>query len=264
MTRALRSLAALGLCVITPTACLDTVDPVEANFALLNLHATQQGSDYTVSPVAVFFRASGVILSSSNRTQDLCGEVDWPVMLPLQDLFYLDAGPFVTATVSGSEATLHPRVVNGAETYELDAGSITHSPGDTVEFSIPAATSELPATTSRARTADLFEPSVVDISQSSPDAVVFTWTPSPEDGSVMAYELRYARQGSPDYDRELLCFFMDDGEASVSPALVAGFAGSNLRLAKATRQRISTFPGANTVVHITSTLELPVTVNVTP
>ena len=261
----LRSMTALGLCAIGATACLDAVEPVEANFALLTLHAVQQGSDYTVSPVAVFFRASGVILGSSNRTQDLgCADIDWPASSQLEDLTYLDAGPFVTATVSGSEANLHPRNVNGAESYELDAGSITYSPGDTVAFSIPASTASFPATTQLARTAEVFAVSPVEISESSSDAVVLTWTAAPLEGSAMAFEFRYSSPGSEDFDREVLCFFVDDGSATVPAAQVAAFLDSDLRLAKATRQRITTFTGANTVMHITSSLEQPVTVNVTP
>ena len=264
MTKSIVRHISLSLCALVASACLDTADPVEANFALLNMHSTLEGTEFRVSPVALFFRAGGVILPSSNRTQDICAEVAFPNNPQLENLDHLDAGPFVTATVSGTEATLLPISLGTVETYELGGGSIPINPGDTVEFTIPTSTAVLTATSGEAMTAEAFTPGDVTVVASSPDPTEFTWTEPEEDGSVMALELRFAASGGSEPDRELLCFLADDGSALISSALLTNFAASDLRLSKATRQRITTIEGVNTVMHITSTLEMPVTVNVTP
>jgi hypothetical protein len=256
-------LIAPGIAALALSACLDAVEPTQANFALLDLHADQAGSEFTVSPVAIFFRARGVGLPSSDRTTNVCQEIEFPDTPGQLTLTYLDAGPNVTATFASGTATLVPMVAGGDETYELPFGAtVVIDPGETVEFSVPVGTTELGPLTVEAGTAEDFVPGEITISQASDDPVELTWTPPDALGSAMAFEFRFDAGATGEVNRELLCFFIDDGEAQIPAAQLENFVESAIQEVKATRQRITTIRGANTVAHITSTIEFPVTVHV--
>jgi hypothetical protein len=258
-------LLAPGIVLLAVTGCLDVQEPTVGKFAFLELHATPQGTVYSATPVALFFRGTGVLLSNSQRAVDACGDFQYPVPESRLPFPTLDAGSFVTATFGEGDPTiLSPFVDDGIERYIAD-GPVEFVPGDTVEFSVPATTDDLEALTLRARTAEAFTPDEIDISLASGGPFPITWTqPEVTTGSMMVYEFRYASGSSQLIDRETICFLRDDGESSVSLGQIAAFANSEVRESLVTRHRITTASVAGAIIHITSTLELPLIVNVTP
>jgi hypothetical protein len=76
----------------------------------------------------------------------------------------------------------------------------------------------------------------------------------------MFYSLRYAAPATTTLNREIACFFVDDGSAAIPFEVLFEFRESAVRNAQATRVRITANRVGNTVTHITSTFVAPVPV----
>jgi hypothetical protein len=153
------------------------------------------------------------------------------------------------------------------KSYVLPEGtSIPFVPGDTVTVEIPGATGGLTAITAIGRTAEAFTAASLTVPTSSQTDMAVSWTANAATvpGSAIFYSLRYSAPGTSSLNREIRCFFIDDGNAVVPAAVLIDFRVATAREAEATRVRVTANRVARTVTQITSTFSNPVTFNPAP
>ena len=257
----------LALAVAT-IGCRDILQAEKSNYAIVNIETLKTGpTTYGANPTGLFFNAAGIFLSSSTVSRDSCLIQAYPPDITNPTLDYLDAGPAVVVkfTRPQTQGSLTPRTQSGVKSYVLAEGtpSIPFVPGDTATVEIPGAAGGLPALTATARTAEAFTPATVTLPASNQQDVTVTWTPAATvPGAAMFYSLRYAAPATPVINREIACFFVDDGSATIPFEVLFEYRTSAIRAARATRVRITANRVSNTATHITSTFSADVTVNV--
>ena len=255
--------------VVSTLGCRDIIQPEKSNYAIINVETLPTGSTFAALPTGLFFNAAGIFLSSSVVSQDSCIIQRYPPDIANPALDYLDAGSGVVVRFNRpqTQGTLTPRTQSGVRSYVLPEGtSIPFVPGDTVTVEIPGATGGLGQTTASARTAEAFTPAPLSLPASNQTDMPVSWTPGVTSipGSAMFYSLRYSAPATSTLNREIACFFVDDGSAAVPFEVLFDFRNATVRSARATRIRITANRIGNTVTHITSTFPAQVPVNAAP
>jgi hypothetical protein len=257
--------------VIATVGCRDILQAEKSNYAILNIETVATGpTTFGAIPTGLFFNAAGVFLSSSFVSRDSCLIQAYPADITNPTLDYLDAGTGVIVKFNRpqTQGTITPRTQSGVTTYRLPDGTpaIPFVPGDTVTVEIPGGANGLSPVTATARTAEAFTPSAITLPASNQQDVNVTWTPGATTvpGAAMFYSLRYAAPATPVINREIACFFVDDGSATIPFEVLFDFRTSTLRAARATRVRIAANRIGNTATHITSTFTADITINATP
>ncbi len=250
--------------------CRDILDAEKSNYAIINIETLKTGTTtYGARPTGLFFNGGGVLLSSSVVARDSCIVQRFPGDDENPQLDYLDAGPSVTVKFNRpqTQGVLTPRTQSGVDSYVMAEGtSIPFVPGDSVTVEIPGAAGGLEPTTAAARTAEVFTPSALTLPASNQSDMPVTWTPGATavPGSAMFYSLRYAAAATTTLNREIGCFFVDDGSAAVPFEALFEFRESAVRDVRATRVRISANRVGKTVTHVTSTFVATVPLNPAP
>ena len=235
------------------------MDVEESNYAIINIETLKTGTTtYGARPTGLFFNGGGVFLSSSIVGRDSCLIQTFPPDISTPRLDYLSAGPTVVVKFNRpqTQGVLTPRSQSGVDSYVMAEGtSIPFVPGDTVTVEIPGAEGGVEPTTAVARTAEAFTAATVTLPASNQTDVPVSWTPGATavPGSAMFYSLRYAAPSTTTLNREIACFFIDDGSAVIPFEVLFAFRESTVRSAQATRVRITANRVENTVTHITST-----------
>ena len=255
---------------VSVSGCREILKPEASNYAIINIETlATTGATYGARPTGLFFNAAGVFLSSSIVGRDSCIIQAYPPNVTTPALDYLDVGTGVVVRFERpeTEGTLTPRTQSGVTSYGLPAGeSIPFVPGDTVTVEIPVSAAILEPITLSARTAEAFTPSAVTLPTNNQSDLNVTWTPAATaiPGSAMFYSLRYAAPSTTTLNREIACFFIDDGSAAIPFEALFDFRESTVRSGDATRLRIVANRIGNTVTHLTSTFTADVTINPTP
>ena len=247
------ALAAAGV------GCRDILDAEKSNYAIINIETLKTGTTtYGARPTGLFFNGGGVFLTSSIVGRDSCIIQRYPPDIETPRLDYLSAGANVVVKFNRpqTQGLLTPRSQSGVDSYVMAEGtSIPFVPGDTVTVEIPGAENGIEATTVTARTAEAFTPATLTLPASNQTDVPVSWTPGATaiPGSAMFYSLRYAAPATTILNREIGCFFIDDGSATIPFEVLFDFRESTVRSVQATRVRITANRVGNTATHITST-----------
>ncbi len=252
-----RSRAVLLLGVALLSGGCRGLDIPQLQFAVINVPVVETESGHATSPVAFFFKGSGVQLPSTNVRQEGCVTLSLTNPGTARNLSYISAGPSVTATLSGNSASLTPRTDGQRTTYELEPGEdIPFIPGATITVAIPGASGGFPTLTVSARTSEFFQADTIVLA-SAGDLIV-TWTPATLTGTAMFYAFRYGWEGSATPNRELACVFADDGTARVTEFDLTEFRQSTVRTVIAQRGTATTERIGNAVSHVLSTVRVEV------
>jgi hypothetical protein len=251
---------------IGAAGCRDILEVDPSDYAIINVETLKTGSTFAARPTGLFFRAAGIFLASSIVARDSCSVQGYPPDINSPALDYLDAGPSIVVKFNRpqTQGTLTPRTQAGVKSYVLPEGtSIAFVPGDTVTVEIPGATDGFVPTTAVARTAEAFTPAALTLPASRQADLPVSWTPGANaiPGSAMFYSLRYSAPSTSVLNREIGCFFIDDGTAAVPFEVLFDFRDAAVREVRATRVRITANRVGDTVTHITSTFNSLVTLN---
>ena len=263
-------LALPGLALIATMGCRDILQAESSNYAVINVETLTTGVEtYGARPSGLFFSAAGIFLSSSVVARDSCLIQAFPPAITNPVLDYLDPGSPVVArfTRPQTSGTLGARTQGSVTSYVLPEGAtIPFVPGDTITVEVPGAEDGFEGATIVARTAEAFTPSQLNVPASNQANMPVTWTPGATaiPGSAMFYSIRYSAPASSVINREIACFFIDDGSASVPFETLFDFREATLRAAQATRIRVTANRTGTTVTHVTSTFGATVPINVTP
>jgi hypothetical protein len=261
-------LLSLGAAIVVG-GCRDTLDIENSDFAIINVPTVRTGTNtFGARPSALFFEGRGILLSSSLVARDSCLAQTYPQEIGTGALDYIDAGSSIRVSFPkrSTEGTLTPTTQGNVNSYALTPGtSIAFEPGDTVHIDIDAPESPLGERTITARTAEEFTPNPVGIPSAQDEDMAVTWTPGTTTvpGAAMFLSFRYALTGTT-INREIACFFIDDGSAVVPAELLPPFRASSNRVAEATRVRIAIARDGRVVTHVTSSFVAPVTLVSTP
>ncbi len=269
LIRQTRGLAVLGLAIAT-MGCRDILQAEASNYAIVNVETLSTGVDtYGARPSALFFQAAGIFLSSSIVARDSCIEQRFPPDVSNPALDYLNPGSPVVARFNRPQTsgTLTARTQGSVTSYVLPEGAtIPFVPGDTITIEVPGTEDGFEERTFAARTAEAFTPSVLNLPVSSQSDMPVTWTPGATTipGSAMFYSLRFSAPATSVLNREIACFFIDDGSASVPFEALFNFREATLRDVRATRIRVTPNRIGTTVTHVTSSFSATVPLNVNP
>jgi hypothetical protein len=261
-----RGFVFLGV-VAALVGCRDILKAEKSNYVIINVETLKTGATtYGARPSGLFFNAAGIFLSSSFVSRDSCIIQRFPPDITNPNLDYLDAGDGVLVKFERpqTQGTLLPHSQGTVESYVLPEGtSIPFVPGDTVKVEVPGNGETLEPVTIVARTAEVFTPGALTLPGSNQTDMPVSWTPGATavPGSAMFYSLRYAAPATTTLNREIACFFVDDGSAAIPFEALFEFRESTVRNAKATRIRIVANRTGNTVTHLTSTFtaDVPIT-----
>ena len=251
----------LLLAVCLAAGACQSFEVQTSQFAIINVATQVVGDGYTATPRAVFFKGTGVTLSSSDVTAEGC------IVRPIEEsgvspLDQIDAGASIAVRLSDANATLTPQTEGVRTTYELSNGvQIPFTPGDDITLTIPGAPNGFPARVVTARTAEAFSPAAITLPASLDENLTVTWTNPGEIAprSAMFYSFRYSAEASPTVNREVFCVFADDGSGLIAASALQGFRAASMRSIVAQRTRITFETVGSAVTHVTSTLTMPVT-----
>ena len=256
----LRSLRpAAGVALMLLAAACDSFEPELRQVAVITVPTQVTDEGYTTTPTVSFFEGTGIRLSSTLVSVEGCVDREIQGSFPGTQV-PIDAGPEITVLLSGTQATLTPRVTNGRMMYQLPEGaSIPFNPGALINLSIPGADNGFPERVVSARTAEAFTVGTVTLPASSAGDLALTWTPVPTfQGSAMFFSFRYFSTSATGFDREIACVFIDDGTGVVNAGVLSGFRGSEFREILAQRAVITANQVGSAITHVTSTFGVTV------
>ena len=258
---------AIALVISLGLACVDPVAPLDTEVAYFDVIERQDGSFFTTTPEAFFFRARDVEPPTSIVTTEGCRGQAYQAP-PSSSLATISAGPSVSVAVSGIEALLTPGISGGIDAYVLPIQtSLEFVPGDSITFEVPSTSPGATPRTVKGRTAEAFIPATI----SQPgvgEPVPVQWAEWDDEtpllvGSAMLYSFRFASSGGTALNREVACVFFDDGSATVPYALLEEFFPSTNREIEATRLRVGSFRNGSVISVVAARLSLPVAVTST-
>lgn len=240
-------------------ACAST-EPESSQFAIINIPIVASGVGFKSVPRAFFFEGRGVQLSSTEVSLEGC------TIQPLREFVpppfnFIDAGDTVEIDAGESSALLtHNFGPLGDDIYQPEAGdSLTLTPGGRVSVSIPGAIGGFPSQNFETTVVEAFTPSTVTLTADDAAPLDVTWGPeSSLPGTAMIYSFRYAGPEEATLDTEVACIFRDDGSGTVPPEALAGFRASGIRVILAQRALTMMESFGRSVVHVTSTMTVPV------
>lgn len=209
------------------TACSDLQPPGGYyDVGFVSAAAIDDGlGGYTMSPEAAFYRRSTLRFQPLETGDCSIAVYSESTVLPI-GLQTMNAGPQLTAQVSGQVESLEPMVDFGFLRYrhELTAG-FAFTPGDTLRISVPGATNGFPEAVVAVRTAEAFTHDEIGIPASGQPLSV-SWTAAPAPGSTMAISLRYAVGVQSILNQQVYCVFPDTGAAVIPGTFLAGWVNS--------------------------------------
>lgn len=173
-----------------------------------------QGGAHFANVEGIFFKGSLSAVPNAGFTADTCADGVLTTGNNLQGVTYLDAGTSLTATIGGIPTTFDRTPTTDGLAY-YPAGSVAYNPGDSIVVTIPGATGGFPTGAVRAKTAEAFTISNIDVPGGT-DAIPLTWSTPQDANSAIIISLRYETTQNPGtLTRNVLCTFVDDGVDSI-------------------------------------------------
>lgn len=163
----------------------------------------------------LFFKGILSAVPNASFTVDTCADGALTIGNNLVGVTYLDAGAAVTTSFAGVPSTLDRTTTTEGIAYQPTNGTIPYTPGDSVVVTVPGVSGGYPSGTIRAKTAEAFTFSNVDVPAGT-ETIQLNW-PTPQDpNSAIVVSLRYSTTANPGVlSRNVLCTFVDDGADSI-------------------------------------------------
>lgn len=260
----IRRRSILALVVLATAACnsLDNSTP-RGNYAIVFADAFNTTAGYRLSPTVAFFSSPQLSFNTSVYSADTCVVTTYDANANdnLSGITYLDAGAAVTAQIGDTTRTLtRSTATDGTQTYKITTGSaFAFTPGDSLQVTVPGATSGFSPFVIKGRTAEAFT-----ASEPTPPAagepLTLTWSAAPAVGSTMLVSLRYASPSSSGgaLDRQIYCDLVDDGSYAIAPSLITDWRVATTRSYVFTRWRTEIKQvNSSSVAILTSTFSVP-------
>ncbi len=172
------------------------------------------GGSHFADIEGLFFKGALSAVPNAAFTADTCADAVLTTGNNLVGVTYLDAGPTISTTIGGVPSQLaRTTTANGLAYYP--SGSVSYNPGDSVVIDVTGVTGGFPAGTIRARTAEAFTFSNIDVPAGTA-AIPITWSAPADPNSAIVLSLRYETTANPgQLTRNVLCTFIDDGVDSI-------------------------------------------------
>lgn len=240
-------------------ACLEPEPVPESNYGVIALNAVVTPSDTLLSPEALFYRSSQLVLPSSRLTNDGCAIASYPPQggegrLPR----FLDAGANVTVSTESVTRLLIPTFEGNLELYALPPGqTMPFRPGEEVTITVPGAPGGFANGTISVFTAHAFTLDTVASQPPQDSTLKLRWTPAGDDSTKMLVQLRYG-VNEPEPDQQIFCELIDDGEHDVPVILLTQWrnAQSGSREIDAARWRVGARQVNDGVLVVVSSFEV--------
>lgn len=195
---------------------------------LVTVYGTSAAGGYVARPEGVFFPVPNPPTTDSRSPPDVCSAGVWAPQTigPVDDL---NAGDSIVVTLAGVPAVLRPVNRYGFNQYVLARDTVSYTPGAAVSVAIPGAAGGFPAAT----ISSVMPPAVTRVTAvpaQPPTTEPFTVTWEPAGGGDYTFELLllYSLEGI-DYDSQIVCSWVDDGQAAIPVDLLQGWAQSEFQ-----------------------------------
>lgn len=223
---------------IAVVACGDPVDVLPwTPTGLVTVYGTSASGQYVARPEGVFLLAPNAPTNDSRLPPDSCSAGGW-APLTIGQVDDLDAGDSIVVTFGGVPAVLRPVNRYGFNQYVLAHDTVSYTPGAAVGVTIPGAAGGFPAAT----ISSVMPPAITSVTAvpaQPPTDEPFTVTWTPAGGAEYTFELLllYSLEGI-DYDSQVVCSWVDDGEAQIPGELLLSWAQTEFeRRIEVTRYR---------------------------
>ena len=238
-------------------ACsIGTEPPPEVDHGFVLLPAEPGGDQDRMEPTAYFYRTNRPIdIPSDGEEGDRCtrGPASPPANRGIQPT--ISAGPSVTLSVSGTEATLTQLIRPAVRFYGVSTGSpVMFVAGDTATVDIPGESAWFPAWNVEVKTAEAFDATPIPTYE-KPTPIELAWTVPDADDSRMIVTLRYTVGLAAE---QVLCNLFDDG-AHVLPADWVDAWRTASRFSKSAtfvRERVVTYESERSKLTVVTTYEV--------
>lgn len=249
------------LIAVSIAACDTSLEGInqQQTWGLIDVAATRDASSSHFADVeGLFFHGNVGAVPNADFQVDTCTDVAFFTGSGTSGLTHLDAGAVVSATIGGVEHVMERTTTSSGLAYQ-PTSLVPYTPGDSIFVDIPGAQGGYPAGSIRAKTAEAFTfPTNID-PPAGTDSIPLTWSlPDEPLSSIMVLSLRYAPESDPStLSRQVLCNFVDDGDASVPFRWHQNWSNASERAVVVTRLRTHyvAIGGAN--LGVISTYQVP-------
>lgn len=223
---------------------------------VLTLFARSANGSYVARPEALFAQAGSALSADSRSTVDTCRVGDYIPQSTNIILDQIDAGDSIVFAAGSETTALRPVKRFGITVYAAEPPEVDIVPGTEVSFTIPGAVGGFPATTISSLTPPALTALAPIPARPSPDQPLeVTWEPVGDDSSRFEALLIYARQGTINFNEQVVCEWRDDGSGTIRPELLAGWALSELQRIEVSRYRTQRREIADTVLFLLATFD---------
>lgn len=183
-------------------------------FVVMDASKNASGDHFT-DPEGLFFLGNLAAVPISEVVQDTCADGGYSGDdNNLSGVTYLDAGPSITAMMGGVTNTLERVTTIDGLAYQSALGAFQFNPGDSILITVPGTAQGFPGGSVKAKTAEPFAFPSVDI-PSGTESIQLNWTAPQAPGSSIVVSLRYVSGTASEFNRQVLCTFIDDGVDSI-------------------------------------------------
>lgn len=215
------ALAALALAQLS---CVGLSEVKPTDIGIITSEAVEDGADVSLRVSAVFVRVTGLNVDIGNPEN--CWDLPYTGSSNNAANVSIDAGPSLTASISGNTQSIARRTSFGQYTYPAPPSPLAYNPGDTLLVEFTGADGGFTEGEIKFRTAERLEMTPVVVPGAGA-AMSVAWTPAAVAGSVLTVSLRYPVGGTFPTTRQVYCVFLDDGAASVPSFLMTPFVAAS-------------------------------------
>jgi hypothetical protein len=203
--------------------------PADTPAGLLTVFGTSVDGRHVARPEGVFVLTPNPPTADSRWAPDSCvaGEYRPQVFGSVSDLA---AGDSILVTLGDATAVLRPVNRFGFQQYVLAHDTVSYTPGTAVRFVIPGASGGFPpATISSVMPLAVTSISPIPARPATTEPLVVTWDPAGDGSTTFELLLLYTLEGATDFNQQVVCWWRDDGQASIPGELLQGWALSEFQ-----------------------------------
>lgn len=229
----------LAAALIVMVACGDAAIPSAAvTVGVVTLFARSTDGNYVARPEGLFALASGPPTVDSRSTVDTCQVADYVPQSTSMSVVQVDAGDSLVFAVGAATTLLRPIKRFGITVYAAQPADVGFVPGMEVTFTIPGAPGGFPETTISSLTPAALT-SLTPISSRPPldQPLDVAWGPAGDDSSRFEMLLIFARQGTTEFNEQVVCDWRDDGTGVIRAQLLGGWSLSEAQRIEVSRYR---------------------------
>ena len=220
--------------------------PTTRDLGVINLKDTTDGTgpggQWVFKPQGVFWVSNNTVIPNSTIVPDSCINqryVPPDTTTKVLNGTQLDAGSPIQVSTSTGIGTMTPDTIPNVIIIYKSAGFISHNPGTDVTYTVPGAAGGFGAGVIQSKTPKVLQLGPIDSMPA--DSLTLTWNTGTPGTSAVNIALIYSAAHNSTYDSEILCSLYDDGEFTIQPKQVSGWAAAHGHQMVAALRWISTF-----------------------